>query len=93
MVLKQRYKFSQTASGDSGRLLDHQGGGDPPNGSSLCDLCGLMCQPGASQVARPDHAGDEGDVGLIPGSGRSPERRRRQPTPVFFLEYPKDRGV
>ena len=26
-----------------------------------------------------------GDAGLIPGSGRSPWRRKWQPTPVFFL--------
>ena len=31
-----------------------------------------------------DNAGDTGNVGLIPGSGRSPGGRKWQPTPVFF---------
>ena len=30
------------------------------------------------------NAGDIRDVGLIPGWGRSPERREWQPTPVFL---------
>ena len=30
------------------------------------------------------NAGDTGDVGSIPGSGRSPWRRRWKPTPVFL---------
>ena len=29
-------------------------------------------------------AGDTGDMGLIPGSGRFPWRRAGQPTPVFL---------
>ena len=29
--------------------------------------------------------GDTGDVGSIPGSGRSPEKGKWQPTPVFLL--------
>ena len=32
----------------------------------------------------PANAGDIGDVGLIPGLGRSPWRRKWQPTPVFL---------
>ena len=32
----------------------------------------------------PANAGDIRDAGLIPGSGRSPWRRGRQPTPVFL---------
>ena len=32
----------------------------------------------------PASAGDEGDVGLIPGSGRSPGGGHGQPTPVFL---------
>ena len=31
------------------------------------------------------NAGDTGDLGLIPGSGRFPWRRAWQPTPVFLL--------
>ena len=82
MVLKQQYKFSQTASGDSGRLLlgvHHQGGLELPDGRSLCDLHGPVCQFGASQVAQPASAGDTGDVGLIPGSGRSSGGRNGNP--------------
>ena len=32
----------------------------------------------------PDSAGDTGDMGLIPRSGRFPWRRKWQPTPVFL---------
>ena len=32
------------------------------------------------------NARDTGVTGLIPGSGRSPERGKRQPTPVFLHE-------
>ena len=32
----------------------------------------------------PSSAGDKGDVGLIPGSGRSPGRGHGQPTPIFL---------
>ena len=41
--------------------------------------------PGGSVVKNPPaNAGDIGDVGLIPGLGRSPWRRKWQPTPVFL---------
>ena len=32
----------------------------------------------------PANAGDTGDMGSIPGSGRSPTRRKWQLTPVFL---------
>ena len=32
----------------------------------------------------PANAGDVRDVGLIPGSGRSPGEGHDQPTPIFF---------
>ena len=32
----------------------------------------------------PANAGDTGDVGSIPGSGRSPGEENWQPTPVFL---------
>ena len=39
----------------------------------------------AQQVKNPPaNAGDTGDVGSIPGSGRSPGRRKWQPTLVFL---------
>ena len=52
---------------------------------------------GASQVAQvvknpPANAGDTGDAASIPGSGRSPGGKW-QPTPVFLLGNPRDRGA
>ena len=42
--------------------------------------------PGGSVVKNPPaNAGDAGDMGSIPGSERSPWRRKWQPTPVFLL--------
>ena len=32
----------------------------------------------------PPNPGDAGDTALIPGSGRSPWRRKLQPPPVFL---------
>ena len=32
----------------------------------------------------PASAGNSGDMGLIPGLGRSPGERKQQPTPVLF---------
>ena len=69
---------------------------------------GLLCSPPgdlpdtgiewASQVAlvvkNPlDSAGDLRDVGLIPGSGRSPGEGHGNPLQYSCLENPKDRGV
>ena len=34
-----------------------------------------------------------GDAGLIPGLGKVPRRRKWQPTPVFLLGNPTDRGA
>ena len=43
--------------------------------------------PGGSVVKNPPaNAGDTRDIGLIPGSGRFPWRRKWQPTPVFLPE-------
>ena len=63
----------------------------------------LTCQPiasGASQVARvvrnlPANAGDRRDVGLTPGSGRSPGGGNGNPLQYSCLEYwnPMDRGA
>ena len=41
----------------------------------------------------PASAGDAGDVGLIPGSGRSPEEENSYPLQYSSLEYSMDRGV
>ena len=38
-------------------------------------------------------AGDARDVGLIPGSGRSPKVRNGSPTQFSFLKNPMDRGA
>ena len=41
----------------------------------------------------PANAGDTGDVGSIPGSGRSPGGRNRNPLQCFCLKNPMDRGA
>ena len=40
----------------------------------------------------PANAGDAGDVGSIPGSGRSPGRRNGNLLQYYCLENPMDRG-
>ena len=48
----------------------------------------------AQQVKNlPDNAGDTGDAGLIPGSGRSPGEGHGNPPQYFCLENPTDRGA
>ena len=54
--------------------------------------------PRASQVSiviksLPANAGDTGDVGLIPGSGRSPGGGQSHPLQYSCLENPIDRGA
>ena len=47
--------------------------------------------PGGSGVKNPP--ANAGDVGSIPAwVGKMPWRRKRQPTPIFFLGHPMDRG-
>ena len=41
----------------------------------------------------PANARDPGDVGLISGSGRSPQGGHGNPLQYFFLENPMDRGA
>ena len=41
----------------------------------------------------PASAGDTGDPGLIPGSGRSPEGENGNPLQYSCLENPTDRGA
>ena len=41
----------------------------------------------------PDKAGDAGDVGLIPGSGKSPEGGHGNPLQYSCLDNPMDRGT
>ena len=41
----------------------------------------------------PANAGDIGEAGLIPGSGRSPGERNRNPLQYSCLENPTDRGA
>ena len=41
----------------------------------------------------PVNAGDTGDWGSVPGWGKIPWCRQQQPTPVFLLGNPKDRGA
>ena len=50
--------------------------------------------PGGSMVKKlPDSAGVAGNVGLIPGSGRSPEGGNGNPLQYSCLENPMDRGA
>ena len=50
--------------------------------------------PGGSLVKNPPaHAGDTGDMGLIPGSGRSPGRGQGHPLQSPCLKNPMDRGA
>ena len=47
--------------------------------------------PGGSVIKNlPANAGD---AGSIPGLGRAPGEGNSQPTPVFYLEVPMDRGA
>ena len=41
----------------------------------------------------PDNAGDAGDVGLIPGLGRSPGEGNGNTLQYSFLRNPMDRGA
>ena len=41
----------------------------------------------------PANAGDAGDVGSIPGLGRSSRKRLDNPLQYFFMENSMDRGV
>ena len=52
---------------------------------------GLPQRPSSKECT--GNAGAAGDAGLIPGLGRSPWRRARQPTPYSCLENPMDRGA
>ena len=50
--------------------------------------------PGGSMVKTlPDSAGVAGNVGLIPGSGRSPGEGNGYPLQYFFLENSMDTGA
>ena len=50
--------------------------------------------PGGSVVKNPPaNAGNSGDIGLIPGSGRSPGEGNGNPLQYSCLGNPMDRGV
>ena len=50
--------------------------------------------PGGSVVKNlPANAGDTGDTGSIPGSGRSPGEGNGNPLQYSYLENPMDRGA
>ena len=50
--------------------------------------------PGGTVVKNlPANAGDSGDVGLIPGSGRSPREGNGYPLQYPSLENPMNRGA
>ena len=53
-----------------------------------------MSFPGGSVVKNPPaNAGDSGDMGLIPGLGRSPGGGNDNPFQYSYLEKPMDRGA
>ena len=54
-------------------------------------MVGGILSTRASQVAA--NAGDLRDMGLIPGSGRSPEGGHDNPLQYSCLENPMDRGA
>ena len=59
--------------------------------TSKCEQRGF---PGGSVVKNlPANAGDAGDMGLIPGSGRSPGGGHGNPGQYSCLENPMDRRV
>ena len=51
------------------------------------------CASQAAQLNRPATAGDAGDVGWIPGLGRSPGVGNGNPLQDSCLENPRDRGA
>ena len=54
-------------------------------------MCGF---PGGSVVKNlPTNSGDTGDVGLIPGSERSPGGEHANPLQYYCLENSMDRGA
>ena len=54
---------------------------------------GIMRYPGGSVVKNPAaNVGASGDMGLIPGSGRSPGGGNGKPPQYSCLENPMDRG-
>ena len=69
---------------------------EPSNDPEFC-LVGslhLMSFPGGSVVKNlPASAGDTGDMGSIPGSGRFPGGEHGDPLQYSFLENPMDRGA
>ena len=68
------------------------------NHSTFRSLCPNIIWSWASQVALvvkspPVNAGDRRDVGLIPGSGRSPGGGQSNRLQCYCLENPMDRGA
>ena len=79
--------------------MPSEGVGDKPEiHSNLVFELGAFKEERASQVAlvvknSPANAGDVRDMGLIPGSGRSPGGGRGSPLHYSCLENPVDRGA
>ena len=57
----------------------------------VTDKSGLLCGSVVNNL--PANAGDAGDVGLIPGSGRFSGGGHGNPLQYSCLENPKDRGA
>ena len=65
-----------------GNGLPGEGGAAVNLELSALERTSTTCFPGGSAIKNPPASA--GDVGSIPGSGRSPWRRKCQPTPVFL---------
>ena len=70
--------------------LDHRA--EEGSGRRCVSLRGIMGQTRASQVA-PANAGDAGDAGSVPGSGRSPGGGSGKPLPYSCWNNPMGRGA
>ena len=65
-----------------------------PFNQSLLFGWSILGFPGGSVVKNlPANAGDLGDMGLIPGFGRSPGKGNGNPLQDSCLENPMDRGA
>ena len=79
-------------------MLSHGVGDKPEIHSNLVFELGGLKEERASQVAlvvknSPANAEDVRDMGLIPGSGRSPGGGRGNPLQSSCLENPMDKGA
>ena len=95
---KNTYFENRDADVENGHVATEGGGESEMHWVNSPDIYTLLCVKWVSQVAlrvkTPSaHAGDTKDMGLIPGSGRSPGGGHNNPLQYLCLENPMDRGV